>query len=180
MLVEGVLRALAGEPRAEGATRIDPAALGRVLGSGRAPEVKTIRRKITALAGTGRADELLAAMAAAHVARVDATNPDLLAVFYVDGHVRAYQGGRKVAKTHLSRLLFPALATVETWVSDAAGDPVLVVMPPPVRPWRWSYAGCNPTYAGPSATTAGSWSGSTAAAGHRPSSPTWMLKVSTC
>jgi hypothetical protein len=131
MLVEGVLRALAGEPRAEGATRIDPVALGRVLGLDRGPEVKTIRRKITALAATGRADELLAAMAAAHVARLDASNPDLLAVFYVDGHVRAYQGARKVAKTHLSRLKFPAPATVETWVSDASGDPVLVVMADP-------------------------------------------------
>jgi len=131
MLVEGVLRALAGEPRAEGSTRIDPHALGRVLGLDRAPEVKTIRRKITALAATGRADELLAAMAAAHVAHLDKTNPDLLAVFYVDGHVRAYQGGRKIAKTHLSRLKFPAPATVETWVSDAAGDPVLVVMAEP-------------------------------------------------
>jgi len=79
MLVEGVLRALAGEPRAEGSTRIDPVALGRVLGLDRAPEVKTIRRKVTALAATGRADELLAAMAAAHVARLDETNPDLLA-----------------------------------------------------------------------------------------------------
>jgi hypothetical protein len=49
----------------------------------------------------------------------------------VDGHVRAYQGARKVAKTHLSRLKFPAPATVETWVSDAAGDPVLVVMAAP-------------------------------------------------
>src|SRR5664280_2154472 len=131
MLVEGVLRALAGEPRAEGATRIDPAALGRVLGLDRGPEVKTIRRKITDLAATGRADELLAAMAAAHVARLDKSNPDLLAVFYVDGHVRAYQGARKVAKTHLSRLKFPAPATVETWVSDASGDPVLVVMAEP-------------------------------------------------
>src|ERR1035437_11028537 len=90
MLVEGGLRALAGEPRAEGATRIDPAALGRVLGLDRGPEVKTIRRNITALAETGRAGELLAAMAAAHVARLDESNPDLLAVFYVDGHVRAY------------------------------------------------------------------------------------------
>jgi hypothetical protein len=54
-----------------------------------------------------------------------------LAVFYVDGHVRAYQGGAKIAKTHLSRLKFPAPATVETWVSDAAGDPVLVVMAQP-------------------------------------------------
>jgi len=52
-------------------------------------------------------------------------------VFYVDGHVRAYQGGAKIAKTHLSRLKFPAPATVETWVSDAAGDPVLVVMAQP-------------------------------------------------
>src|SRR5674476_764978 len=131
VLVEGVLRALTGEPRAEGATRVDPVALGRVLGLDRAPEVKTIRRKITALAATGRAGELLAAMAAAHVARLDASNPDLLAVFYVDGHVRAYQGGAKIAKTHLSRLKFPAPATVETWVSDASGDPVLVVMAAP-------------------------------------------------
>jgi hypothetical protein len=131
VLVEGVLRALAGEPRAEGATRIDPVALGRVLGLDRAPEVKTIRRKITALAATGRAEELLAAMAAAHVARLDKSNPDLTAVFYVDGHVRAYQGGAKVAKTHLSRLKFPAPATVETWISDASGDPVLVVMAQP-------------------------------------------------
>jgi transposase len=121
MLLEGVLRALAGEPRVEGATRVDPAALGRVLGLDRGPEVKTIRRKITTLAGTGRAGELLAAMASAHVARLDASDPDLLAVFYVDGHVRAYQGGAKIAKTHSSRLKFPAPATVETWVSDASG-----------------------------------------------------------
>src|SRR5665811_348169 len=98
MLLEGVLRALAGEPRVEGATRVDPAALGRVLGLDRGPEVKTIRAKITTLAGTGRAGELLAAMASAHVARLDASDPDLLAVFYVDGHVRAYQGGAKIAK----------------------------------------------------------------------------------
>src|SRR5665811_2097333 len=131
MLIEAVLRALAGQPRAEGATRVDPHAFGRILGLDRGPEVKTIRRKVTILAATGRAEELLAAMAAAHDARLDASDPDLLAVFYVDGHVRAYQGGAKIAKTHLSRLKFPAPATVETWVSDASGDPVLVVMAEP-------------------------------------------------
>ena len=52
-------------------------------------------------------------------------------MLYVDGHVRAYQGTRRIAKTHVPRLKFPAPATVETWVSDAAGDPLLVVMAEP-------------------------------------------------
>ena len=130
MLVEGVLRCLVGEPRAEGATRIDPGALGRVLGLDRAPEVKTIRRKIGWLAGQGKADHLLAALARHQLAR---HHDDVEAgvVLYVDGHVRAYQGTRKIAKTHAARLRFPAPATVETWVSDGRGDPVLVVMAEP-------------------------------------------------
>ena len=131
MLVEATLRTLAGAARAEAATRIDPVALGRVLGMDRAPEVKTIRRKISQLATTGKAEDLLAAIAARHLARLDATDPSSAVVFYVDGHVRAYQGTRRISKTHSARLRFPAPATVETWVSDAAGDPVLVVMAEP-------------------------------------------------
>ena len=130
MLVEGVLRCLAGEPRAEGATRIDPHALGRVLGLDRAPEVKTIRRKIGWLADQHKADQLLAAMARHQLAR-HRDDSQAGVVLYVDGHVRAYQGTRRVAKTHAARLRFPAPATVETWVSDARGDPVLVVMAEP-------------------------------------------------
>src|SRR3546814_13519210 len=53
------------------------------------------------------------------------------AVCYVDGHVRAYQGTRKIAKTHVPRLKFPAPATMETWIADAAGDPLLVVLAEP-------------------------------------------------
>ncbi len=127
MLCESVFRALLGEARAEGATRIDPPALGRVLGLDRAPEVKTIRRKITYLAAAGRAGDWIAAMAARHVA----DRPEQAAVLYVDGHVRAYAGTRRIAKTHVPRLKFPAPATVETWVADAAGDPLLVVMAAP-------------------------------------------------
>ena len=55
ILVDAVLRALAGEARAEGATRFDPAELGRGLGLDRAPEVKTIRRRISQLAQAGKA-----------------------------------------------------------------------------------------------------------------------------
>ena len=50
-----VFLALAGEPRAEGATRVPPAALGRVLGLDRAPEIKTIHRKLGELAAAGKA-----------------------------------------------------------------------------------------------------------------------------
>lgn len=133
VLCEAVFRTLAGAPRAEGATRLDPAALGRVLGMDRAPEVKTIRRKLGQLAAAGKAGELIAGMAAHHLDRLAETQgqgQDGL-VLYVDGHVRAYQGTKKIAKTHLSRLRFPAPATVETWVCDAADDPVLVVMDQP-------------------------------------------------
>ena len=127
MLCESVFRALLGEARAEGATRIDPVALGRVLGLDRAPEVKTIRRKIRLLAEAGKAGDWIAAMAR----RASQARPEQTAVLYVDGHVRAYQGTRTIAKTHVPRLKFPAPATVETWVSDAAGDPLLVVMAEP-------------------------------------------------
>jgi hypothetical protein len=93
----------------------------------RAPEVKTIRRKIGCLAAAGRAGDWIAAMARRHVQ----DRPEQAAVCYVDGHVRAYQGTRKIAKTHVPRLKFPAPATVETWVADAAGDPLLVVLAQP-------------------------------------------------
>jgi prepilin-type processing-associated H-X9-DG protein len=127
MLCESVFRALLGQARAQGAARIDPVALGRALGLDRAPEVKTIRRKIRLLADAGKAGDWIAAMARRRVQ----ARPEQAAVLYVDGHVRAYQGTRRIAKTHVPRLKFPAPATVETWVSDAAGDPLLVVMAEP-------------------------------------------------
>ena len=50
------------EPRAEAATRIRPADLGRVLGLDRAPEVKMLRRKLSELAACGRGALLQAAL----------------------------------------------------------------------------------------------------------------------
>ncbi|MDQ6738804.1 MAG: helix-turn-helix domain-containing protein [Actinomycetota bacterium] len=132
ILTGAVFQALAGEPRAEGITRIDPVAMGRVLGLDRAPEVKTLRRKIAAMAGTGKAGELLTAMATRHLqGNGGEVGGGLAAVLYVDGHVRAYQGTRKIGKVHSTRLKFPVPATEETWVADAHGAPVLVVMAEP-------------------------------------------------
>jgi hypothetical protein len=126
-LVTLVFLALLREARAEGATRIPPAALGRVLGLDRAPEVKTIRRKLGELAAAGKAGDLVMALARHHAAaRTEATG-----FLYVDGHTRVYAGTRKVQKTHVARLKFPAPATEETWVTDADGDPLLVVIGEP-------------------------------------------------
>jgi hypothetical protein len=122
-----VFLALAGEPRAEGATRVPPAALGRVLGLDRAPEVKTIRRKLGELAAAGKAADLVMALARRHAA----ARPDALGFLYVDGHARVYHGTRTVQKTHVARLKFPAPATMETWVTDQDGDPVFMVVAEP-------------------------------------------------
>jgi transposase len=126
-LLTVVFLALAGEPRAEGATRVPPAALGRVLGLDRAPEVKTIRRKLGELAAAGKAAELIMALARRHAA----ARPDALGFLHVDGHARVYYGTRQVQKTHVARLKFPAPATMETWVTDQDGDPVFMVIAEP-------------------------------------------------
>src|SRR5262245_10830048 len=122
-----VFLALAGEPRAEGATRVPPGALGRVLGLDRAPEVKTIRRKLGELAAAGKASELVMALAR----RQAAARPQALGFLYVDGHARAYYGTRIVQKMHVARLKFPARATEETWVTSQHGDPVFMVVAEP-------------------------------------------------
>jgi len=127
VLVHQVFQALLREPRAEGATRIPPPAMGRVLGLDRAPEVKTIRRKIGELAAAGKAADLQMAIARWHAEALG----DQLGFLYIDGHTRAYFGQREVQKMHVARLKFPGPATEETWVTDGAGDPLLVVMAEP-------------------------------------------------
>ena len=113
---------LLGEPRAEGFTRISPTDLGRLLGLDRGPEVGTIRRRIEELADMGKADQLLDRLARHHID----SHADATAIFYVDGHVRAYHGGREVGKAHVARIRLSMPAELDTWVCDANGDGVLV------------------------------------------------------
>jgi prepilin-type processing-associated H-X9-DG protein len=122
-----VFAALVGEPRAEGLTRIDPVALGRLLGLDRAPEPKTLRRRMATLAGRGRADRLLGVLARRHAE----AHPGALGVLYVDGHVRAYHGRAKLPKAHLARMRLSMPAELDTWVADRNGDGLLVFSAPP-------------------------------------------------
>jgi transposase-like protein len=127
VLLMGVFLALLREPRAEAATRIRPADLGRVLGLDRAPEVKTLRRKLAELAACGRGALLQAALGRHHAT----TRPDAVGFLYLDGHVRVYTGTRELPKTHIARMRIAGPATEETWVGDADGDPVMVITAAP-------------------------------------------------
>ncbi len=127
VLLMGVFMALLREPRAEGATRMRPADLGRLLGLDRAPEVKTLRRKLAELAGHGRGAQLQAALGAHHAQ----SRPDPVGFLYLDGHVRVYSGTRQLPKTHIARMRIAGPATDETWVGDADGDPVMVLTAAP-------------------------------------------------
>jgi transposase-like protein len=126
-LLTGVFLALLREPRAEGATRVNPADLGRLLGLDRAPEVKTLRRKLAELADHGRGAQLQAALARAHAA----ARPEALGFLYLDGHVRVYTGTRQIPKAHITRMRIAGPAVEETWIGDADGDPVMVLTAPP-------------------------------------------------
>ena len=126
-LLTVVFLALLREPRAEGATRIRPADLGRLLGLDRAPEVKTLRRKLAELAELERGAQLQAALGAHHAQM----RPEAVGFLYLDGHVRVYSGTRQLPQTHIARMRIAGPATEETWVGDADGDPVMVLTAPP-------------------------------------------------
>ena len=129
VLLMGVFLALLREPRAEAATRIRPADLGRLLGLDRAPEVKTLRRKLAELAGHAKGAALQASLGRHHAT----TRPDAVGFLYLDGHVRVYTGTRELPKTHIARMRIAGPATEETWVADADGDPVMVITAAPSK-----------------------------------------------
>jgi hypothetical protein len=94
-----------------------------VLGLDRAPEVKTLRRKLARLAGAQWAAQFGQALAQERVALRGA----VLGFLYTDGHVRVYHGKYPLPKAHVTRMRISLPATSDYWVNDSAGDPVFVV-----------------------------------------------------
>jgi len=119
MLVMGLLRIKRPEALKEHA----PNDLGRLLGLDRAPEVKTVRRKLTRLGAAGRA----AAFGRALAQRRAAASGAALGFLYVDGHVRVYHGKRVLPKAHVTQMRIALPATTDYWVNDATGEPLFVV-----------------------------------------------------
>jgi hypothetical protein len=109
--------------RAEHLTGIPPAALGRLLGLDRAPEVKTLRRRLHEMATLGKANQLLRWFAE-HLAHEE---PEVVGFLYIDGHVREYTGKRTISKAYSTRRRLALAATTDYWVNDANADPLFVV-----------------------------------------------------
>jgi transposase len=122
-LVALLLMALLRIKRPEALKEHAPDDLGRILGLDRAFEVKTLRRKLTRLAGLGRAGAFGRALAEHRVAARGAA----IGFLYVDGHVRVYHGQRTLPKTHVARMRLAMPATTDYWVNDVAGQPLFVV-----------------------------------------------------
>jgi len=109
--------------RPEGLKEHCPADLGRVLGVDRAPEVKTLRRKLARLAAVGRATEFGKALVQERVAQ----RGQAMGFLYVDGHVRVYHGSHRLPKAHVARMRLSMPATSDYWVNDTAGEALFVM-----------------------------------------------------
>jgi len=122
-LVTLFLMALLRIQRPEQLKERDPVAFGRVLGLDRAPEVKTLRRKLTRLAAQHCAEPLGAELARVRVAQ----RGELMGFLYIDGHVRAYHGKHTISKAYVARRHLAMPATTDYWINDRAGDPLLLI-----------------------------------------------------
>ena len=122
-IVSLVLMALLRIKRPEWLKEHSPDTLGRILGLDRAPEVKTLRRKLKRLAGLGRSTRFGRALAEQRVAARGAS----MGFLYIDGHVRVYHGKTRLPKAHVARMRLSMPATTDYWVNDAIGEPLFVV-----------------------------------------------------
>jgi hypothetical protein len=97
---------------------------GNLLGLDRAPEVRTLRQKLTLLcADQGRATRWNTVLAKEWIGQHEAERACGLA-FYIDGHVRVYHGEKtKLPRHYVPRERFYLRATVDYWVNALDGQP---------------------------------------------------------
>ncbi|MBM4200860.1 MAG: helix-turn-helix domain-containing protein, partial [Gammaproteobacteria bacterium] len=122
-IVALLLLALLRIKRPEALKEHAPPELGRLLGLDRAPEVKTMRKKLAQLAAQGQAERFGRELAQKRVA----ARGRMLGCLYIDGHVRVYHGQHKLPKAHVPQLRLAVPATTDYYVNDKRGGPLFVV-----------------------------------------------------
>jgi hypothetical protein len=104
-----------------------PGELGVLLGLDRAPEVKTLRRKLWELAARRQATQFSQRLAERWVRE----QADAVGLLYVDGHVRPYQGtAHTLPETWSARRRLCVPATTDMWVNQHDAQPLFVVTAP--------------------------------------------------
>jgi hypothetical protein len=121
-----LLMALLRIKRPETLKEYSPIDLGRLLGLDRACEVKTLRKKLECLAERMKAVTFGRQLAKIRLKK----RKGALGFLYVDGHVRVYNGKRKVAKAYVTKRRLAMPATTDYWINDQQGDPIFVVTAP--------------------------------------------------
>jgi hypothetical protein len=112
---------LLGKPTVESAKHLRRVAFGAVVGSERAPAVKTLRRKLAELVGQNRAAEFGTRLARRWVESGFVAT----AYLYVDGHMQQYTGKRKLEKVWNSKRRMPLPGIHSYHVGDDKGRPLL-------------------------------------------------------
>jgi len=104
-----------------------PGELGMLLGLDRAPEVKTLRRKLWELAARRQAMRFSQRLAERWVHE----QADALGLLYIDGHVRPYCGtAHKLPEAWVARRRLCQAATTDIWVNQRDAQPLFVVTAP--------------------------------------------------
>lgn len=104
-----------------------PGELGILLGLDRAPEVKTLRRKLAELAARRQATPFSQQLAERWVR----DQADAVGLLYIDGHVRPYHGtAHTLPETYVTRRRLCMPATTDLWVQQQDAQPLFVVTAP--------------------------------------------------
>jgi transposase len=101
-----------------------PGELGILLGLDRAPEVKTLRRKLWELTARKQAAQFSRQLTQRWVSE----NAESVGLLYVDGHVRPYHGTtHKLPKAWVARRRLCMPASTDIWVNQQDAQPLFVV-----------------------------------------------------
>jgi transposase len=122
-LVTLLMLALLRIKRPEQLRGYDAVGLGRMLGLDRAPEVKTLRRKLHEVSQQDRAMPFLEALAQARVRGLKSPPR----VVYLDGHVSVYSGQYKIGEVYSTRDKQVVKGTTQTWVNLPGRAPLFCV-----------------------------------------------------
>ena len=126
MIVIWVLMALLRIKCNEDIRDKDVRALGRILGLDRAPEVKTLRRKLHELVKRQKGFQWMKALAEARVAEQEGP----VRTIEIDGHLVAYSGKKKIGTVYSSRSKQVTKGQTENWVNlPSAGGLFMITSP---------------------------------------------------